>query len=108
MRFPLGMHDRDHGRLGIRQVHPARRHPLPALANRVARTRLAEGAYRVARGRRRHVDKVINIDQSPIGRTPRSNPATYVGLFGPIRELFARLPEAQGHGLHVRDGSPST
>jgi excinuclease ABC subunit A len=49
----------------------------------------------------RHIDKVIDIDQSPIGRTPRSNPATYAGMFTPIRDLFAQLPESRVRGYKV-------
>jgi len=47
------------------------------------------------------IDKVINIDQSPIGRTPRSNPATYTGIFSPIRELFAKLPDSKIRGYNL-------
>ncbi|MGL9750268.1 MAG: excinuclease ABC subunit UvrA [Symbiopectobacterium sp.] len=62
---------------------------------------LAEPApYREIHGLE-HFDKVIDIDQSPIGRTPRSNPATYTGLFTPIRELFARVPEARSRGYNL-------
>jgi len=70
---------------------------FPALSNRVSGTRLPEGAYASLEGADQ-IDKIINIDQSPIGRTPRSNPATYVGLFGPIRSLFSLLPEARAKG----------
>ncbi len=69
----------------------------PAISNRVMRSSHAEGAYRKLEGVE-HIDKVINIDQSPIGRTPRSNPATYVGVFGAIRDLFSTLPEAKTRG----------
>ena len=48
-----------------------------------------------------HIDKVVDIDQSPIGRTPRSNPATYTGLFSPVRELFAGLPESRTRGYKM-------
>ena len=68
-----------------------------ALARHFYRARLVPGAHDRIEGLP-HIDKVIDIDQSPIGRTPRSNPATYTGLFTPIRELFAQLPEAKMRG----------
>ncbi|MFN7956166.1 MAG: excinuclease ABC subunit UvrA [bacterium] len=69
----------------------------PMLAERLMGTRGAIGAVDRIDGIEQ-LDKVIDIDQSPIGRTPRSNPATYTGLFTPIRELFAELPEAKVRG----------
>jgi excinuclease ABC subunit A len=68
-----------------------------ALARHFNRARVIPGAHRRLTGLE-HVDKIIDIDQSPIGRTPRSNPATYTGLFTPVRELFAELPEAKIRG----------
>ena len=76
------------------------------LVNEIILKRLAQHFYR-AKDRPgphddvsglEHIDKVINIDQSPIGRTPRSNPATYTGVFTPIRELYATVPEARARG----------
>ena len=61
------------------------------------RARVMPGAHQRILGLE-HLDKVIDIDQAPIGRTPRSNPATYTGLFTPIRELFAEMPEAKLRG----------
>ncbi|HAL93328.1 MAG TPA: excinuclease ABC subunit UvrA [Rectinema sp.] len=69
----------------------------PAISNRVMRSSIREGSYKSLEGIE-YIDKIINIDQSPIGRTPRSNPATYVGVFTPIRELFASLPESKARG----------
>ncbi|MGF7449943.1 excinuclease ABC subunit UvrA, partial [Klebsiella michiganensis] len=57
----------------------------------------APAPYRDVQGLE-HFDKVIDIDQSPIGRTPRSNPATYTGVFTPVRELFAGVPESRSRG----------
>jgi excinuclease ABC subunit A len=68
-----------------------------ALARHFYRARVVPGAHTRIEGLDR-IDKVIDIDQSPIGRTPRSNPATYTGLFTPIRELFTQLPDAKMRG----------
>jgi excinuclease ABC subunit A len=68
-----------------------------ALAQRLYRSTERAGAHKDIKGLE-HIDKVIDIDQSPIGRTPRSNPATYTGVFGPVRDLFAQLPESRMRG----------
>jgi excinuclease ABC subunit A len=68
-----------------------------SLARRFYRSRAKPGEHDTIEGLE-HIDKVINIDQSPIGRTPRSNPATYTQAFGPIRELFAKTKEARIRG----------
>ena len=67
------------------------------LSRHFFRARVLPGAHKRILGLE-HLDKVIDIDQTPIGRTPRSNPATYTGLFTPIRELFAEMPEAKLRG----------
>ena len=67
------------------------------LAAKLNRAKLKPGAFRKCTGLE-HLDKVINIDQSPIGRTPRSNPATYTGVFTDIRELFSRTEDAKTRG----------
>ncbi|MCH9006433.1 excinuclease ABC subunit UvrA [candidate division KSB1 bacterium] len=70
------------------------------LARHFYRSKQAPLAYKSVSGLE-HIDKVIEIDQSPIGRTPRSNPATYTGLFTHIRDLFAQVPEAKIRGYKV-------
>ncbi|MHB0897251.1 MAG: excinuclease ABC subunit UvrA [Spirochaetales bacterium] len=69
----------------------------PAISNKVMRSSLLEGGFDSIEGIE-NIDKIINIDQSPIGRTPRSNPATYAGVFTGIRELFASMPESKARG----------
>ncbi|MBZ5670221.1 MAG: excinuclease ABC subunit UvrA [Acidobacteriia bacterium] len=71
-----------------------------AIAKKLYRAIEEPGAHRAILGLE-HLDKVIVIDQSPIGRTPRSNPATYTGVFTPIRELFAMLPESRERGYRA-------
>lgn len=67
------------------------------LASRLNGARLVPGRHRSVAGTE-HLDKVVHVDQSPIGRTPRSNPATYTGVWDSIRKLFAETPEAKVHG----------
>ena len=71
---------------------------FPAASNKTMRTNYPAGAFQKIEGLSA-IDKVINIDQSPIGRTPRSNPATYIGVFNGIRDLFASLPESKAQGF---------
>jgi excinuclease ABC subunit A len=68
-----------------------------AIARKLYRSLAEPGAHAAVEGLE-HIDKIIEIDQSPIGRTPRSNPATYTGLFTPIRELYSMLPESRERG----------
>jgi excinuclease ABC subunit A len=71
-----------------------------ALAQKIYRSKEKPGKVREIQGLM-EIDKVIEIDQSPIGRTPRSNPATYTGVFTPIRDLFAQIPESRARGYHA-------
>jgi excinuclease ABC subunit A len=68
-----------------------------AVANKLNRARMRPGRHKRIRGLE-HLDKIISVDQSPIGRTPRSNPATYIGLFDQIRDLFSKTQEARARG----------
>jgi excinuclease ABC subunit A len=70
---------------------------FPALSQKLYRSKAKIGKFKSIQGIH-HIDKVINIDQSPIGRTPRSNPATYTGVFTYIRELFSMLPDSKMRG----------
>ena len=90
----------------VGQVDAGERNPVPRARAELYRAADEPGAHTAIDGID-HIDKVIQIDQSPIGRTPRSNPATYTGLFTFIRELFAMLPDAR-RAATGRAGSRST
>ncbi|MGB9755095.1 excinuclease ABC subunit UvrA [Roseiflexus castenholzii] len=100
VRFPLGVFICVTGVSGSGKSSLITETLYPALANRLHRAQLKPGPFRALRGLE-HLDKVIDIDQQPIGRTPRSNPATYVKLFDLIRELFASTNEAKLRGYNA-------
>jgi excinuclease ABC subunit A len=95
--FPLGMFVAVTGVSGAGKSTLVNQILYPAIARALYKSDAVVGAYGSLKGIE-HIDKVIDIDQSPIGRTPRSNPATYTKLFDLIRDFFALLPEARMHG----------
>jgi excinuclease ABC subunit A len=97
VRFPLGVFLCVTGVSGSGKSTLVNETLYHALARRFYRSKLVAAPHDRIDGIS-YVDKVIDVDQSPIGRTPRSNPATYTGLFTPIRDLFAALPESQMRG----------
>jgi excinuclease ABC subunit A len=97
VRFPLGLFTCVCGVSGSGKSTLVNETLYKALARSLYRTPMRPGRHRALKGVK-EVDKVIDIDQSPIGRTPRSNPATYTGLFTPIRELFSSVPESRTRG----------
>ncbi|MFV9503119.1 MAG: excinuclease ABC subunit UvrA [Oscillochloridaceae bacterium umkhey_bin13] len=100
VRFPLGTFVAVTGVSGSGKSSLITETLYPALANRLNKAQLKPGAHRELHGLE-HLDKVIDIDQQPIGRTPRSNPATYVKLFDLLRELFASTNEAKLRGYEA-------
>jgi len=97
VKFPVGLITAVTGVSGSGKSSLVNEIVYPALANALNRAKMREGTCTAINGID-HFDKVIAIDQSPIGRTPRSNPATYTGVFSAIRELFAQTVDAKERG----------
>ena len=92
---------RRHGRFGLGQELAGGRHPLEGRGPSLAPRQQTPGAHEAIEGLEQ-INKVISVDQSPLGNTPNSTPATYTGVFDLIRELFAKLPEAKVRGYSAR------
>ncbi|MBR1983108.1 MAG: excinuclease ABC subunit UvrA, partial [Clostridia bacterium] len=97
VKFPVGLITAVTGVSGSGKSSLVNEIVYPALATELNGAKIRQGKYDEIKGIE-YFDKVIAIDQSPIGRTPRSNPATYTGVFTPIRELFASTPDAKERG----------
>ena len=97
VRFPLGVFTAVTGVSGSGKSTLVNEILYKALAQKIYGTRTRPGQHRSILGAE-NIDKIIDIDQSPIGRTPRSNPATYTGLFDSVRELFSMTPESRMRG----------
>ena len=96
-QLPARPADRRHRRVGVGQVDPGQLHPLHRAGEADLQRPGGAGPAPHITGADQ-IDKVIHVDQSPIGRTPRSNPATYTGVFDHVRRLFAETPEAKVRG----------
>ena len=97
VKFPIGLFTVVTGVSGSGKSTLINEILYKGLANQLYRSYHKVGAHKEIQGLE-HIDKIINIDQSPIGRTPRSNPATYTGVFDAIRELYSQTPEAKMRG----------